>query len=177
MRGRFRTATLLALLLAPGPVLQAREKTPVKDRERVLGVARQIMIGARFCTMITIGDLGQPQARVVDPLEPDPAFVVYIATNPLSRKVAEIRRDPRVTLLYFDAARSAYVTLIGRAALVPGAEKARRRKKDWDEFFPASRPEAYALYRIIPSRVEVVSARDGLSGDPSTWRPEIAELK
>jgi len=180
MGARSRTAALLALLLAPGPLLGAQEKprsvSPAQNRERVLGIARQIVSGARFCTMVTIGDLGQPQARVVDPLDPDPALVVYVATNPLSRKVGEIRKDPRVTLLYFDPARSASVTLIGRAAEVPNPEKAAHRKKDWDAFFPADKPEAYILYRIVPSRVEVVSAKDGLSGDPATWRPEIVDL-
>lgn len=176
--GPTRTAALFALLLAPSPLLRAQDKaTPAPDRERVLGVARQIMGGARFCAMVTIGERGQPQARVVDPLEPDPALVVYVATNPLSRKVGEIRKDPRVTLLYFDSSRSAYVTLIGRAAEVPSGEKPTHRKKEWDAFFPAARPDAYTLYRIVPSRVEVVSAKDGLSGDPATWRPEIVDLK
>jgi general stress protein 26 len=181
MGGRSRTAALLAVLVASSPLLRAQEPpggaTPAPDRERVLRVARQIMGGARFCTLVTLGELGQPQARIVDPLEPDSALVVYVATNPLSRKVSEIRKDPRVTLLYFDPARSAYVTLIGRAAEVPNPEKAAHRKKDWDAFFPAARPEAYILYRIVPSRVEVVSAKDGLSGDPATWRPEIVDLK
>ena len=135
------------------------------------------MTAARFCTLITIGDLGQPQARIVDPLEPDSRFAVYIATNPLSRKVGEIGRDPRVTLLYFDAARSAYVTLIGAASEVPGALKKEHGKKEWEAFFPAGKPETWTLYRIVPSRVEVVSAADGLNGDPSTWRPEIVDLK
>jgi general stress protein 26 len=132
---------------------------------------------ARFCTLSTIGDRGEPQARVVDPLQPDGALVVYIATNPRSRKVAEIRKDPRVTLLYFDPVRSAYVTLIGVASEVPTAEKAAHRKKDWEAFFPASKPETYSLYRIVPSRLELVSAKDGFSGDPATWRPEIIKLK
>lgn len=180
MGGRARSVALLALLLAPGPLLPAQEKPrppgPAPDREHVLGIARQIMSGARFCALVTVGDLGQPQARIVDPLEPDPALVVYVATNPLSRKVGEIRKDPRVTLLYFDPARSAYVTLIGRAAEVPNPEKAAHRKKDWETYFPAARPDAYTLYRIKPTRVEVVSAKDGLSGDPATWRPEIVDL-
>lgn len=180
MGGRSRAALLVALLVAPGSPVRAQEKpraaSPAPNREHVLRIARQIMGGARFCTMVTVGDLGQPQARVVDPLEPDPALVVYVATNPLSRKVGEIRKDPRVTLLYFDPARAAYVTLIGSATEVPNPEKAAHRKKDWEAFFPAARPDAYTLYRIQPSRVEVVSARDGLSGDPSTWRPEIVDL-
>jgi general stress protein 26 len=135
------------------------------------------MTAARFCTLVTIGDAGQPQARIVDPIEPDAGFAVYVATNPRSRKVEEIRKDPRVTLLYFDPARSASVTLIGRAVEVMGAEKSAHRKKEWDGFFPADRPETYSLYRIVPSRAEVVSAADGLAGDPATWRPEIVDLK
>ena len=153
----------------------AQEKTgapiPANDRARVLGVARQIMSAARFCTLVTIGDGGQPQARVVDPLEPDATFAVHFATNPRSRKVAEIAKDPRVTLLYLDAARSAYVTMIGRAIEIKDASKGERRKKDWDAFFPREKPETYSLYRIVPTRLEVVSAKDGIGGDPATWRP------
>jgi len=174
-------APILALLSCLSPGLPAQEapgtEGQARHRERVVEVARQIAAGARYCTLVTIGEAGQPQARVVDPLEPETDFTVYVATNPASRKVGEIRKDPRVTLVYFDTARSAYVTLIGRAVEVTDAEKGKHRKKEWDAFFPAAKPEAYLLYRIRPARLEVVSARDGLSGDPATWRPEIVELK
>ncbi|MEO8499625.1 MAG: pyridoxamine 5'-phosphate oxidase family protein [Vicinamibacteria bacterium] len=166
-------AALILCLAAP-----ARSQTAADvHRDRVLSVARQIMIAARYCTLITIGADGQPQARVVDPLGPDETFNVYVATNPLSRKVGEMGKDPRVTLLYFDTARSAYVTLIGRAVATSAEEKKAHHKKVWQPFFSLDRPESYALYRVTASRLEVVSARDGLSGDPSTWRPEIIELK
>jgi general stress protein 26 len=173
---RLRAILVPALILGLVPVLAAGQAPP-KSREQTLSVARRIMIDARFCTLVTIGEGNEPQARIVDPLEPDTALAVYVATNPRSRKVAEIRKDPRVTLLYFDPARFAYVTLVGRAVEVHGAEKAAHRKKDWQEFFPAEKPESYLLYRIVPSRAEVVSARDGLNGDPVTWRPEIVELR
>jgi len=135
------------------------------------------MIAARFCTLVTVGDGGEPHARIVDPLEPDESLAVYVATNPRSRKVGEIRKDPRVTLLYFDRDRGAYVTLLGRAVEVTGSEKARHHKKDWQEFFPAEKSEAYLLYRVTPFRAEVVSAADGFAGDPGTWRPEIVDLR
>lgn len=144
---------------------------------RVLEVARQVMVAARYCTMVTLGEKHEPQARIMDPLAPDAALTVYVATNPRSRKVAEIRRDARITLLYFDPIRPAYVTLIGRAIEVGGAEKRSHHKDDWQAFFPRENPDSYTLYRIEASRVEVVSAQDGLSGDPATWRPEIIDLK
>jgi len=176
MRALGRLGLLAALGLGLSSSLPAQSVADA-HRQRVLTVARQIMSGARFCTFVTLGLDGQPQARVVDPLDPDPNLRVYVATNPRSRKVEEMGKDARVTLLYFDPARSAYVTLIGRAVPVEGAEKTRHHKKDWESFFPIEKPEAYALYRIVPSRVEVVSAKDGLSGDPATWRPEIVEIK
>lgn len=146
-------------------------------RERVVSVARKIMTAARYCTLVTLGEKNQPQARVVDPIEPDAALNVYIATNPRSRKVQEIRKDPRVTLLYFDTAREAYVTVIGRAEEVVGPAKAAHHKREWQDFFALEKPDSYTLYRIVPARVEMVSATDGLSGDPLTWRPEIVDLR
>jgi len=59
-----------------------------------------------------------PQARIVDPFAPEADFTIWVATNPLTRKVAEIRQDPRVTLLYFNAAAAEYVTVLGTATLV-----------------------------------------------------------
>ncbi len=154
-----------------------RDQSQSRDVGRVLEVARQIMVAARYCTLVTLGEGHQPQARIMDPLAPGASLTVYVATNPRSRKVAEIRRDARVTLLYFDAARPAYVTLIGRAVEAGEAEKRSHHKDEWQTFFPRDKPDSYTLYRIAPSRVEVVSAPDGLSGDPATWRPVIIDLK
>lgn len=174
-------ALFLALSLAQPAEIRAQGASPTPapsaaPRERALKIAREVMAAARFCTMVTTSD-GEAQARIIDPLEPDAEFVVHIATNPLSRKVTQMRENPRVTLLYFDTSRLAYVTLIGMASLVPEKEKAALYKKDWEGFFDRSRPASYALYRVVPSRVEVVSAGDGLAGDPATWRPEIIQLK
>ena len=135
------------------------------------------MKAARFCALSTVGDESQPQTRIIDPLDPAADFTVYFATNPRSRKVAELRRNGRVALLYFDAAGRRYVTLIGHAAEISGAEKRAHHKPDWEAFFPIGRPDEYLLYRVEATRLEIVSASDGFSGDPSTWRPEIVDLK
>ena len=174
-------ALFLALGLTQPTDVRAQGASPttapsVTPRERTLKIAREIMSGARFCTMVTTID-GEAEARIVDPLEPDAGFVVHIATNPRSRKVQQMRANPRVTLLYFDPARLAYVTLIGSASPVAEDEKPGLYKKDWESFFDRNRPASYALYRVVPSRVEVVSAGDGLAGDPATWRPEIIHFK
>lgn len=135
------------------------------------------MTAARFASLATTGPDGRVQARIVDPLPPTVAMEVYFATNPKSRKVGEIARDPRVTLLYFDATTMAYVTLIGDASPVIGAARAGHYKDDWSAFFPRDKPESWALYRVRPTRLEIVSAADGLSGDGLTWRPDSVDLR
>ena len=156
----------------PGP-----QGAPSARREQVLEVARRIMSASRYCTLVTLGPKHEPQARIVDPMEPNASFEVYIATNPRSRKVDEIRKDPRVTLLYFDPAAKAYATVIGRAVEVRGVLKTTQYKKEWQGFFSLDAPDSYTLYKVLPSRMEVVSPKDGLSGDPATWRPDILDLK
>lgn len=144
-------------------------------RSRVITAAKDVMQAARFATFVTIGGDGHPQARVVDPFVPDSDMAVWIATNPLTRKVAEIRRDPRVTLLYFNTAAQEFVTLQGTASLVTDSvEKAKRWKPEWAALYKEGpRGESYLLVRIRPTQLEVVSSRHGMMNDPRTWRPVI----
>src|ERR1035438_10130213 len=84
-----------AALLAALPVLAA-------DREAVLKAAREVARKARYATFITIGEDGQPQARIVDALGPDEDFNVWVGEKPGAGKVAEIAKNPRVTPAVFD---------------------------------------------------------------------------
>jgi general stress protein 26 len=114
----------------------------------------------------------------VDPFAPDSAFVIWIATNPLTRKVTEIRRDSRVTLLYFNAAADEFVTVLGTATLVAdSSEKAQHWKAEWAAFYKdGPRGDSYLLIRVRPTRLEVVSPRHGLTNDPRTWRPVVLDM-
>ena len=98
MRGSCATA---CLSLAAGAAGQASPAPPL-DRAAILVAARELMVKARYCGLVTLGPGGQPQARLVDPFVPEEDFSVWIATNPVTRKVKEIRDDGRVTLFYVD---------------------------------------------------------------------------
>lgn len=165
-------AILLALALA-APSQSVAQDTA--SRSRVIAAAKDVMQAARFATFVTIGEDGHPQARIVDPFAPDSDLTVWIATNPLTRKVSEIRRDARVTLLYFNTAAQEFVTLQGTANLVSDSvEKAKRWKPEWAALFKdGPRGEGYLLVRIRPTQLEVVSSRHGMMNDPRTWRPVI----
>lgn len=133
------------------------------------------MVAARYCALITVDSTGRPRARATDAFPPDDSMVVWIGTNPRTRKVREIERDPRVTLYYFDPASMGYVTLIGRARLVSDpAEKAKRWKAGWEAFYP-DRARDYLLIAVTPERLEVVSEALGIAGDSLTWKPPAIE--
>jgi len=174
----FALAPALVLCLATSAAGQA-SRPPAPDRAAVIKAAVGVMERARFCTLVTIGEDGHPQARVIDAFPPDERMIVWMATTPLTRKVAQIRKDPRVTLSYFDPNSMGYVTLLGNAALVTdGAEKAKHWKDDWAKLYKdKNRGDDYLLIRVTPIRLEVSVESQGITNDPKTWRPVAVDFK
>lgn len=169
-----RISLLLASLVLV-PSLQAQEPQQ-HTREQLISTAREIIAASRYCAFITLDSSGRARARTVDPFTPDEHFVIWIGTNPRTRKVAEVRRNTRVTLYYFDRDSQGYVTLFGRARLVnEAAEKERHWKAEWKDFYP-NRDKDFMLIEITPERMEVVDVKRGVLGDPKTWRPLVVNF-
>ena len=169
---------LLVSILLPSLVVAQTAPAGQHSRAEVIVAARDVMQKAVYCTFITIGEDGQPQARIVDPTFPDANFTIWIGTNPLTRKVNQIRRDARVTLLYFHAASSSYATVLGLAALVTDAEeKERRWKASWAPFYPnGARSSDFMLIRVTPSRLEISSNSRKMTSNPKTWLPVVIDF-
>jgi general stress protein 26 len=167
----------------PEPAVQAPAEPTISaapgDSAGILAAARDVMAEARYATLISLGPDGHPQARIMEPFAPEEDFTVWLATNSRSRKVTEIARDPRVTLLYFDRDGASYVTLVGEAEAVDDPEmKARYWKTEWAAFYPDEyRGEDYLLIKVVARRLEVSAERLGIMNDPVTWRPAIVELR
>jgi general stress protein 26 len=174
---RLLRALLLLLLMAPVPVTASygdvQGKAEQLERSRLITAARELMTTARYCALITIDANGRAQVRTMDPFPPDQNLVVWLGTNPKSRKVREIRRNSRVALYYFDSASQGYVTISGRARLVNDAnEKLRHWKDEWKAFY-TDRDKGYLLIEVIPEKLEVVIEKLGIVGDANTWTPPI----
>ena len=148
------------------------------SKTQILAAAFDVMRAARYCTLITIGADGQPQARIVDPLIVEKEGAIWIATNPLTRKVDEIKRDPRVTLMFFNAAANDYVTVHARASIITdAARRAAHWKEAWTPFYKEQTTGAdFMLFEVKPFRLEISSPRHKLNNDPKTWRPVIVNL-
>lgn len=164
----------MAVLLLVFTLTQAAP-TPAQ----ITAAAFDVMRAARYCTLITINDGGHPQSRIVDPLIAESEGSIWIATNPQSRKVKEIERDPRVTLTFFNAAAGEYVTVLGTAMVVTDpARRAAHWKTEWQPFYKEqSRGADFMLFEVRPVQFEVSSPRHKLANDPDTWRPVILNLQ
>ena len=173
--------TALTALIAPPLALESQgaskasqsKPTAAPTKSEVVAAARDVMAHARYATLATVAQGGQPQARIVDPMLPDNAMTVYIGTNALTRKVGEIRASNRVTLLYFDSKGLEYVTLLGTADVVTDqAEKAKHFKLEWSPFYKkGAAGDDFALIRVRATRIEIVSPSHKLVNDSTNWRP------
>mgnify|MGYP006276304067 CR=1 FL=1 len=160
-----------------GPHLAAQASSAAPARDALMRTARDLMATMRYCAVITLDQHGWPQARTVDALPPDEHLVVWFATNPKSRKVAELAHDGRITLHYFASASpdQGYVTLRGRARLVSDASAvATHWKPEWEPFWPGR--QAVQLVEVTPVRLEVVSPSRQVNPDPTTWTPQMLEF-
>lgn len=177
MRGSVIAILFFAAIVAD-PVAAEPSPAAKPSRDEILEAARAMMTAIRYCTLVTLDASGRPNARILDPFPPEESMAVWMATTPKSRKVGEIRRDPRVTLVYFDPGKpeQGYVALTGRARLVDDpAEKKKRWKEGWEAFWP-DRDASFLLIQVTPERVEILDPRHGIVNDAVTWAPTSVEL-
>ena len=148
-----------------------------RSKDELIAAAREIMTTTRYCALITTDQRGRANARTMDAFSPDENMIVWFGTNPLSRKVSEIRRNPQVTLYYFDRENQAYVSMQGIARLVNDPkEKARHWKDDWKAFYP-DRDQSYLLIEVRPVRLEVVNNKTGIVGTSRDWQPPSVNFR
>ncbi len=184
MKRRSASAVALSVLLfsfasslAVVATARAEEKAaPVLDRAQLIAAAREIMQAQTYCALITIDKTGRPQVRTMNPFPPEEDMTVWIATGTRTRKVEEMRADPRVCLYYSDHAKAiGYVALSGRAVLVDDMREILKRKRAyWDQAFPGLKN--LVLIKVVPERLDVLNYKAGALADPVSWRTPSIEL-
>lgn len=117
--------------------------------------------------MATFGAQGV-SARVLQPSAPGPDFELWFGTSASSRKVAEVRADPRATVAFQDDGRSACVVLGGRIDVVDSLEARQSRfMPAWWAFWPEGPASTdFVLLRFAPQRLEVWDAARGITPEP-----------
>ncbi|MCB0275878.1 MAG: pyridoxamine 5'-phosphate oxidase family protein [Calditrichaeota bacterium] len=156
------------------PLVEETQPAAIAD-DSLLAIAREVITAAGNCALITRDERGRPAIRAMDPFPPQDGLVVWLGTNVHSRKVAQIRANPRASLYYFDKAGGSYLTLVGTARIVEDpAQISHYWKPEWEAFYPDKRD--YVLIKFIPERLEIISEKHGITGDPQTWRAGVYRL-
>ena len=146
------------------------------SKDKIIQAANEIITSSTTCALITTDTNGTPRVRTMDPFMPEDDFTIWFGTNPNSRKVAQIKNDPGVTLYYEDEGDNGYVTIRGKAELVDDLKmKEKYFKKEWEAFYP-NKDEDYLLIRVSPDWMEVVNVEKGIVGDQVTWTPPLVKF-
>jgi general stress protein 26 len=168
---------LFVVLLMPTWVYGQHENLPDSSDTKLIVAAKEIIAAAGICTLITLDEDGAASARAMDAFPPDSDFIIWFGTNPKSRKVKQIKDDPRVTLYYFDPTSASYVLIRGKAEIIDNSvEKRIHWKEAWQSFYP-DYPENYLLIRVTPDWMEILSESRGITVESLTWQPPIVRFK
>ncbi len=169
-------AMLLTLACMQRATCAQEKKPPVQDRAKLIAAAREIIQAQTYCALITIDQDGRPQVRTMNPFPPEEDMTVWIATSTKTRKVQQMRRDPRVCLYYADHSKATgYVAITGKAVLVDDMNEILKRKRAyWDQAFPGLKN--LVLIKVIPEQIDVLNYKQGVVADTVTWRTPSIDL-
>jgi general stress protein 26 len=86
--------------------------------DTLLSLARETVNAVPTCLAITIDSNGDANARAIFTSKLTDEWTVRFMTDRRTRKVGEIARRGRMTLVYYHQAGGAYVTLVGGASII-----------------------------------------------------------
>ncbi len=154
--------TIFSLVIVPG-------FSDNNSKDVILKTAGEIIKSSKFCTLISLGQDGYPNARTMDPFPPDKNWVIWMGTNSHSRKVIEILKNNKISVFYESPDGDGYISLKGTGYINNEEEnKVKYFKEGWKEFYPGNRKN-FTLIKFIPEKLEIVSYKRGLLGEKITW--------
>lgn len=154
----------------------AQDSESAYQRDSLILAAREYIQSARFCALVTIDSTGSPHARTMDPFEPDENMIIWLGTNIYSRKVQEIRNNPKVNLFYTQNKGFGYVSITGIAKLVDDkAKESVLWKNEWKNFYDKQK-ENYILIQVVPQRLELLNYKKGITGNKRTWKTPVVDF-
>ena len=146
--------------------------------DRLLAVARETIGTVRHCWVATRAEEGGAHARAVQSFAGaagSDEWTRRFLSRRSARKIAEIHRDPGITLAYRDDVGNVFVALVGRAT--PSEDKAEMRSL-WQSSVRAPFPEGFAETNMIVVNVEVdrieIHAR-GVTAEPFGYGRTLIE--
>lgn len=163
---------LATIFLLSGFILIPRQllSQAAASRDTIKLAALEIIKETTYCALVTIDSTGQPDIRTMNPFPPNKEFITWFATSRTSRKVKEIRNNPKVCVYYANhLTAKGYVTIRGTAEVIDNRELLLRMKRDYWNGIPGWQ-EKFVLIKVVPESLEVINYRHGLNNDPNTFK-------
>lgn len=141
------------------------------DTERLLGLARQLVDGTAYCVAATVAEGGGANARILQPLKVQDDWTVNVLTNLRCRKVREVERSGRLTLLYQSDDGRSYACLAGPAEVVEDRALKRAIWSPAADRWNSGGPEnpATVFIRLKTDRIELFSVAAGVTPEPQGY--------
>ena len=178
--GRAPWLAVLAGVVLCG-ALFARRAPDDSTREELLAAARAVIAADPIGALVTVDGAGYARIRSVEVRAPDSddeQFVLWIATQPRTRKVGQLEANPKVALYFESDDEGAYLSVSGLATVHRDEATARRVSWRDDEaragFWPDF-PNDYVLIRVQPRWLEVIGF--GIEADERSWRPQRVDFE
>lgn len=161
------TGSLLLFLVIQSIMLHAQSTI---SRDTMIIAAREIINETTYCALVTVDSTGQPQIRTMNPFPANEKLITWFATARTSRKVREIKNNPKVCVYYSDhTSAKGYVNITGKAEIIDDRELLRKMKRDYWNNIP-NWENIFVLIKIVPENLEVINYKHGLTNDPNTFR-------
>jgi general stress protein 26 len=165
---------LIIFLMFSSSLVKAQNTSFPKDT--LIKAAREIIMASPYCAFVTIDSKGQPQIRTMNPFPLGNEIVIWFATNRKSRKVDEIKNNPKVCVYYADHNKAkGYVSINGTAEIIDNKELLIKMKRAYWEGIPDWQNK-FVLIKITPKTMDVINYERGISGDSETSRSPVVEF-
>jgi general stress protein 26 len=124
----------------------------MSDVSHLLDAAADTVGRVRYCWLITDAGGGVARTRPMGPLPGDPGddpWLMRFLTSGHSPKAADMRREPKVSVIFDDDPHDAYVSVAGRARLIEDKSEIHRRwSRRFETYFPEG-PDSGAVFVTV----------------------------
>jgi len=145
-------------------------------RDTIILAAMEIIKATNYCALVTIDSTGQPQTRTMNPFPANDQLITWFATSRTSRKVKELKGNPKVSVYFADhVSAKGYVNITGIAEVIDDKELLLKMKRDYWNGIP-NWQDKFVLIKIIPRTIEVINYKHGLNNDPNTFKAPYVKL-
>jgi general stress protein 26 len=170
MKTKTTVIMILCVLLFSALMSMKVNAQAVINRDTLMIAAREIMESTHYCALATIDSAGQPQIRTMNPFPANDELITWFATSRNSRKVKEIKNNPKVCIYWADhVSAKGYVSITGTAEVIDDKELLTKMKRDYWSGIP-NWQDIFVLIKIVPKSLDVINYKHGLNNDPNTFR-------